>query len=1282
MSEVADLWVTLRSETAPFVRGMTQASQTGESFTQRMGGLSGMLTKVGQATTVVGLGFVAYGVKAAGDFQQKMNLLVTACGESTSKLKQVSDGVLSLARETGTSTNELSDGMYQVEKAGYRGADGLKVLKAAAQGAREEGASLKDVTNAMTSVMASYHLKASDSVNVMNAIKTAAGEGKVTMEEFSGALSTVIPIASANKISFAEVGGAIATLSQHGTSAREATQELASTIKSLAAPNGVAIQEMQRLGVSSMDVSTKLGQRGLTGTLDLLSQTVLSKMGPSGTVLLDSFNKTKQAGADLRTMLQSMPAPVQKLATDLQTGAITTGAFTKAIKALPADQNAMGAQFKTLLQKTEGFNAELKKGGPAAQTYTDAIKKMTGGAIGLNTTLQLTGENTDGFKDRVDKVAKSMKDGGKDVEGWALTQQSFNVQMTKLKETVTTTAITIGTQLIPVILAVVTFFQQHKMATEALAIAIGVVLTGSVIKFIAGAVSPLIKAVGGIGSAIGKIPWGSVASGFDTIRLRGMMAMDGVRSGASAMRAGVTSALDTVRLKGMYAWDGIKAGASTAGTAVANFGRSVGTAAASAGKAAWSGLASGIATVGTAMKTAALASLDFMKSMAASAVAGLRAAAAWTAQKVALIASAVAEKAAAVAQWALNVAMDANPISLIILAIAALVAAIVFIATKTTWFQTAWSTTWNVIKAVGLAVWNALKTAFTATINFFVSLWQTVSGALSSAWSATWNAIKSVATSVWSSIKSAIVTAVMAVYNFVQSQIAMLQAIWNAALNRIKSIASSVWNSIKSTITNAINNARLAVERAIIGINNVIAGIQGKVMGALRGAASWLVNAGRNIIDGLISGIKSAIGKVKDTLSGLTDMLPSWKGPPARDKVLLHGAGQLIIEGLVNGMNSRFTDVQNAAVGIGKGTVNAFSDELEIRSPSRKFAALGGYVMHGLLDGLNGSTASVKAATNHIARSLYVDFGTAQKGLQRTVANDNAALLRLANNRDAVAARIKTAQASLASIQKDWVKERDSVAAGMMQNVSIITSSPDATRPMAASDVVSSMSAQVQKATQFAADLQALRAKGLSTDQISQLATAGVDQAGATADALASASKAQIAQMNSMKAGMQKAADGTGAAVADSMYGAGIQSAQGLIKGLQSQEKAIQTQMLKIAKGMQTAIKSALGIRSPSTVFAALGQFVPQGLAKGIQDATHHATTAVRGLAGAVTGAGALTAPGLAMGGGTTIINNYNSVTIAPQGSILAERDLRDTVQQQMLQLGGRNSQTYQSFNR
>jgi TP901 family phage tail tape measure protein len=326
--EVADLYAVLRAETAPFTRNMRLASEEGESFTTRMGGATAMLKKVGAATTLVGVGFLAYGVKAAGDFQQKMNLLVTACGESSKNLKKVSDGVMGLARETGTSTDQLAEGMYQVEKAGYRAGDGLKVLRAASQGAREEGADLKDVTNAMTSVMASYHLKASDSVRVMNALKTAAGEGKMTMQEFAGSLSTVIPIASANKISFGEVGGAIATLTQHGTSAREATQELASTIRQLAAPNNVAVQEMQRLGLSSVDVSTKLGKRGLSGTLDLLSQTVLQHMGKSGTLLLSSFNKTKQAAGTrtpwsrpCRPTCRSLPPPTRRARSASATGA-------------------------------------------------------------------------------------------------------------------------------------------------------------------------------------------------------------------------------------------------------------------------------------------------------------------------------------------------------------------------------------------------------------------------------------------------------------------------------------------------------------------------------------------------------------------------------------------------------------------------------------------------------------------------------------------------------------------------------------------------------------------------------------------------------------------------------------------------------------------------------------------------------------------------------------------------------------------------------------------------
>jgi hypothetical protein len=677
------------------------------------------------------------------------------------------------------------------------------------------------------------------------------------------------------------------------------------------------------------------------------------------------------------------------------------------------------------------------------------------------------------------------------------------------------------------------------------------------------------------------------------------------------------------------------------------------------------------------MKTAALASLDFMKSMAASAVAGLRAAAAWTAQKIALIASAIAEKAAAVGQWLLNAAMDANPVMLVVLAIAALVAGLVYAYNHCATFRAIVQAAFQAIGTVAMWLWrNVFEPAFKGigaavgwVVNFVKAHWPMLLAILTGPIGVAVMLI----VRYWSQIKDAFSNAYHAVVGAVTNMVMFVALLPGRIIMAVASLATSLFAWATHAFTRA-KDATVSVVTSLLAwwvtlpgrVIMGVASLAGQLFSWASGAFNRAKSAAISVTSSLLSYLVGLPGRILSALGSLGGLLVS--------------AGRDLIQGLLGGISSMAGAVVDKVKNLAGSAVSGFKSMLGISSPSRVFKELGGYVMHGLVDGLTGSTAKVKTATTHIARSLYVDFGTAQRSLQRTVANDNATLLWLANHRDSIAARIKAAQSSLASLQKDWVKERDSVASGMMQNVSVITASPDATRPMVASDVLTSVSQQVAKATQFAADLQVLRSKGLSTDQISQLATAGVDQAGATATALAAASKSQILQMNSMRAGMQRAANGTGAAVADSMYGAGIQSAQGLIKGLQSQEKAIQAQMLKIAKSMQSAIKKALGIRSPSRVFAELGQFVPQGLAQGIQNAAHHATTAARGLASAVTGAGALGTPGLAMGGGgATIINNY-SVTITAQGSILAERDLRNKVEELMAKNGARNSQTYPSY--
>lgn len=434
---------------------------------------------VGKGTTALGLGVAAVSVKMAADFQAHTAVLQTAAGETTKGLAVVREGIKNIAVGTGTGISNLTEGMYTIEKAGFRGSEGLKVLKAAAQGAREENAKLSDVTNAMTSVMASYHLGAGKSVQVMNAMKTAAGEGKITMEEFSGAMSTVLPIASANKISFDQVAGAVATLTQHGTSAREATHELGATIRSLAAPNNVAIREMSRFGLSSIDVSTKLGQRGLTGTIDLLTNTILKKMGPGGKILLSSFEGTKASAEDARIMISKMPADMQKTAKAFLAGKIEADDWNATIKGAPVAVAPMLRNFNTLVNRSRGFSNELKKGGPAAKTYTDALRKMSGGAIGMNTIMQLSGESFDGFKERVGKVGESLHHNSKEVEGWKQTSGLLSVQMDRVKAQVQVLAIDIGTKLIPIVSAVVGFFAKHRSILLAVAVATGTFLAAT-----------------------------------------------------------------------------------------------------------------------------------------------------------------------------------------------------------------------------------------------------------------------------------------------------------------------------------------------------------------------------------------------------------------------------------------------------------------------------------------------------------------------------------------------------------------------------------------------------------------------------------------------------------------------------------------------------------------------------------------------------------------------------------------------------------------------------------
>lgn len=428
--------------------GAVGAARMAENFAKAHPAM--IATGIAGAAVAVGVGAIAIeSVKAAANFQESMTQLVTGAGETKDNLELVSEGIMKTARDTGESVDMLSKGMYLIESAGFHGADGLKVLQAAAEGAKVGNADMNTVANAVTSALNAYGMKADDAGTMTSKMVAAVGQGKMHMEDFAGSMSAVLPVASAAGISFDQVAGAIATMTAQGMSAQQASQDLANMIRNLQSVNGPALAMLQQMGIDVTDLETHLGERGLTGTLDIVNKAIQDHT-KNGLIDLDAMKLSKSGTEQLRNMISHMPPALAEMAQKFMDGQMSMKNFQKAFKDLGGEQYAEGKQFLTLAQQVDGFNNNVKAGKPVMMTAADAMKTLLGGATGLNTGLLLSGDHAQTFADNVAKIGGATEDAEGHVKGWDEVQQDFNTKLAQAGEAFETMKIAIGQALLPV----------------------------------------------------------------------------------------------------------------------------------------------------------------------------------------------------------------------------------------------------------------------------------------------------------------------------------------------------------------------------------------------------------------------------------------------------------------------------------------------------------------------------------------------------------------------------------------------------------------------------------------------------------------------------------------------------------------------------------------------------------------------------------------------------------------------------------------------------------------
>lgn len=370
---VAKLTLNIDNFAANMKRAEESIKQTETKFSG-FKDIGNRLSDVGSSMTthltlpIVGVGAAA--TKLWSNFQTGMAKVSTVADQTQVPIKDLGNQVIELSNKTGMSTDDMSQGLYDVLSSGVQTKDAMNYLTVAVKAAKGGFTDTATAVDGLTSTLNAYGLEASKANDIANQMMVAQNLGKTTFGELASVVGNVAPTFAAANVSTKELFSSFAVLTANGIKTSEASTGLKAAISNIIKPSKEATDAAQALGIK-FDANT-IKSKGWMGTLNDV-KAALQKAAPEYAKAVDNHNK-------LGAAMQSLEKQGKKNTDAYKTLNEQYKASGKQVDALAQANNGTLSGFATMFGSVEGLNTVLTlTSNQGNKLYTESMKEMGDG---------------------------------------------------------------------------------------------------------------------------------------------------------------------------------------------------------------------------------------------------------------------------------------------------------------------------------------------------------------------------------------------------------------------------------------------------------------------------------------------------------------------------------------------------------------------------------------------------------------------------------------------------------------------------------------------------------------------------------------------------------------------------------------------------------------------------------------------------------------------------------------------------------------------------------------